>query len=69
MNIHSNLNSIAPISQDASPTRVGASPANTAESAAVAPATVLPQDEAHLSQAAVLAAATFNRRWPAERTR
>jgi negative regulator of flagellin synthesis FlgM len=59
MNIYSNLNSIASISQDAAPARVASSGANAAESApALSPKPALDGDETHLSQAAVLASAS-----------
>jgi negative regulator of flagellin synthesis FlgM len=58
MNIRSNLNSIAPIAQEAAPARVAAPAANAAESARpVSSAPVLEGDETHLSQAALLASA------------
>jgi flagellar biosynthesis anti-sigma factor FlgM len=59
MNIQSNFNSIPPLSQDISSARAGGSQGNTASAASVgAPTTILEQDQAHLSQAAVLASAT-----------
>lgn len=57
MNIRSNLNSIAPISQETAPARVVASAANAESARSVSPASVLDGDETHLSQAAVLASA------------
>jgi flagellar biosynthesis anti-sigma factor FlgM len=59
MNIQSNLNSVAPLSPETSPARVGTSPGNTASATPiVAPTTVLEQDQTHWSQAAVLVSAT-----------
>jgi negative regulator of flagellin synthesis FlgM len=66
MNIHSNLNLIAPLQQDGStPTsnsRIGNTSAGEAKAAQIPPAapavTTLGDDQTHLSQAAVAASAT-----------